>query len=117
MRLLLLVQLVLVVIPGTTSYMAIWPSGRARPRNITAHPACVNDGDCAVLSSGRGEDYRCFQYMCYPWRTTDTAFRHCRRTSDCRRLQEAEGGLGEDGACWRHPDRRNVHSGICLDKK
>ena len=115
MRQVLLLQLCVV---SLHSYMAIWPSGKSRPRNMTAHPACVNDEDCAGLSEARAEDYRCFQYMCYPWRREDSAsFRHCRRTSDCRGLEEEEGGLGEDGTCWRHPDRRNVHSGICLDKK
>ena len=31
-------------------------------RNITIFPACISDYDC------KGEGYKCFQYMCYPWK-------------------------------------------------
>ena len=33
-----------------------------RLRNITIFPACISDYDC------KGEGYKCFQYMCYPWK-------------------------------------------------
>ena len=36
--------------------------------------------------------------------------------SDCHELSEEEGGDGEAGDCYRHQDRRNVFSGICLAK-
>ena len=32
-----------------------------RLRNITIFPACISDNDC-------NEGYKCFQYMCYPWK-------------------------------------------------
>ena len=71
--------------------------------------------DCLNISHTKGEQLLCFQYMCYPWRTEETSpFMHCRRGSDCRGLQTAE---GEEWNCWRHSDRRNVHSGICLEKR
>ena len=38
------------------------------------------------------------------------------RSSECRELGAGEGGPG-DGACFRHADRRNVNTGICLDKR
>ena len=31
-------------------------------RNITIFPACISDHDCTE------EGYKCFQYMCYPWK-------------------------------------------------
>ena len=112
---LVLLQSGLLTVEG---YMAIWvQSGRVGGRNTTVFPACVNDADCGPVSSSRGEEYRCFQYMCYPWRRRDTGFRPCRRSSDCVRLEREEGGTGEDGTCWRHSDRRNVHIGLCLDKR
>lgn len=33
-----------------------------RLRNITIFPACISDHDCTE------EGYKCFQYMCYPWK-------------------------------------------------
>ena len=33
-----------------------------RLRNITIFPACISDYDC------KEEGYKCFQYMCYPWK-------------------------------------------------
>jgi len=87
-----------------------------KPRNILLYPVCINDEDCYIISNTREEQYLCFQYMCYPWRQSDTGFRQCRRSSECRNLTVEEGGSGEDGQCFRHPDRRNVHIGICMDK-
>ena len=79
-------------------------------------------------------NYRCFQYMCYPWSKGSSTFRSCKRRSDCQGLEEEEAGNGEDGDCYRyfsidfphcilwfifqphfrHQDRRFVFSGICL---
>ena len=117
MRLVVLLPLQLCLVT-TDGYMAIWlQTGRTSGRNTTVFPPCVNDADCQETSDSRGEDYRCFQYMCYPWRRRDTGFRPCRKTSDCLELAKEEGGTGEDGGCWRHSDRRNVHMGLCLDKR
>ena len=45
-----------------------------RLRNITAFPACVSDSDCQ-------NDFKCFQYMCYPWnqKKQQGPFRSCKR--------------------------------------
>ena len=83
-------------------------------RNISSYPVCVTDDDCADISQASRSDYRCFQYMCYPWESTEGLFRPCKRRSDCSDLPAEEGGDGEDGDCYRHHDRRNVVSGICL---
>ena len=57
--------------------------------------------------------------MCYPWNREGEGapFRSCKRRSDCGSLSKEEGGSGEDGECFRHQDRRNVFTGICLDKR
>jgi hypothetical protein len=51
-------------------------------------------------------------------------FRPCTRRSDCGALKPEEGGAAvarggrpEAGDCFRHQDRRNVFSGICLAKR
>ena len=44
-------------------------------RNLSLYPACVTDQDCGVVAAEREEDYRCFQYMCYPWAATQGPFR------------------------------------------
>ena len=33
------------------------------------------------------------------------------------RLLPSEGGDGDNGACYRHHDRRNIKFGICLRKR
>ena len=68
-----------------------------------------------MISDTEEEQFLCFQYMCFPWRRAgDTGpFMRCRRGSDCRGLQAEEG----EWDCWRHSDRRNVHTGICLEKR
>ena len=69
-------------------------------RDLSKFPACMNDEDCTKVPKEGGE-YKCFQYMCYPWSTTPKPFRSCRRKSDCLSLQEHEGGDGSDGDCYR----------------
>ena len=72
MRLVLLLLLELCSVTVVRCYMAIWLQGdRPKARNITVFPPCVSDQDCTELSSTHKEDYRCFQYMCYPWRRED----------------------------------------------
>ena len=85
-------------------------------RVLAEFPVCVTDDDCEGISRERDSDHRCFQYMCYPWRSQVGRFRSCKRRSDCQSLLEDEGGDGEDGDCYRHHDRRNVFAGICLHK-
>ena len=91
----------------------------AIPRNISLYPPCVNDDDCLIISDQMEEQYLCFQYMCYPWKQRETDFRKCRRSSECQNLTIEEGGSQDfvDGRCYRHPDRRNVYLGICLDAR
>ena len=80
-----------------------------RLRNITIFPACIADDDChKYFSADKVQDYKCFQYMCYPWQSSDGPFRRCKRNSDCTLLSESEGGDGSDGGCFKHPDRRSV---------
>jgi hypothetical protein len=87
-----------------------------RLRDPAVLPACVTDSDCLAVSAARGQDYKCFQYMCFPWRRPELAggFRPCKRRSDCGALGAAEGGDGGAGDCYRHNDRRNVIRGICV---
>lgn len=85
-------------------------------RDIVKFPVCVTDDDCDNISDKKHESYKCFQYMCYPWnnKAQGQPFRTCKRRSDCKALSSAEGGDGGNGDCFRHQDRRNVFSGICL---
>ena len=73
-------------------------------RNLGDYPACMQDSDCIGLGGG----YRCFQYMCYPWEQGGS-LEKCQVKEDCK------GKVGgEDGECFRHPDRKTVLSGICI---
>jgi len=85
-------------------------------RDLEDFPVCVIDEDCLSISTETNQDYRCFQYMCYPWNYPEMkgAFRTCQTKDDCKKLKEDEGGDGNDGECFRHPDKRKVLSGICL---
>ena len=106
-------------------------------RDLDRYPACVVDQDCEVVTEQRKEEYKCFQYMCYPWNSDKHrgAFRTCKKRSDCAGLLPRVGGGEEgiggedgdeeggnsgdvvDGECYRHPDRRTVHTGICLNTR
>merc|ERR1711909_203013 len=67
-------------------------------RNMGDYPACMQDSDCTGLGGG----YRCFQYMCYPWEQGGS-LEKCQVKDDCK------GKVGgEDGECFRHPDRKTV---------
>jgi len=94
------------------------PKAKSTPlapsRDLERFPACVTDMDCKAE-----EGYKCFQYMCFPWNSPDlrAPFRTCKRRSDCTKLKTSEGGDGGNGDCYRHQDRRNVFSGICLAKR
>merc|ERR1712106_861895 len=68
-----------------------WHAGvEAGMRDVSRYPACVVD---------------------------EGAFRTCKKRSDCEKLLQDEGGDGGNGDCYRHPDRRTVHTGICLDRR
>ena len=88
-------------------------------RDIDRFPVCVTDEDCDDISDKKHVSYKCFQYMCFPWNSSSETkpFRRCKRRSDCKGLSAAEGGVGGDGDCYRHQDRRNVFSGICLNQR
>jgi len=77
-------------------------------RNISLYPPCAYDEDCV-------SDHKCMQYMCYPWKTS-TGFRWCSKDDDCENLPVTDGGDGSNGLCFRHPDKDNIHFGICLKK-
>ena len=76
-------------------------------RNLTNFPACVSDIDCQPVSLQRSADFKCFQFMCFPWNepSLQAPYTTCQRTSDCN-SPELE--------CFRHQDRRNVLQGLCL---
>ena len=88
-------------------------------RDIERFPVCVTDEDCDDMSDKKHVNYKCFQYMCFPWQSSIEAkpFRSCKRRSDCKGLSATEGGVGGDGDCYRHQDRRKVFSGICLNQR
>lgn len=105
-------------------------------RNLKLYPVCVSDKDCEIVSKTFREDYRCFQYMCYPWRwpwkAAERPFRKCHGDKDCTKIATNGPGMMakdvkyniqkmneafEDGYCFLHPDRGNVPDGICLPKR
>lgn len=65
-------------------------------RDLVRYPVCVVDQDCMVVTEQRKEEYKCFQYMCYPWKSQQNkgAFRTCKKRSDCTKLLVGEGGDG-----------------------
>eukprot|EP00092_Neocalanus_flemingeri_P087090 GFUD01109835.1.p1 GENE.GFUD01109835.1~~GFUD01109835.1.p1 ORF type:complete len:241 (-),score=46.06 GFUD01109835.1:248-970(-) len=85
-------------------------------RDLEDYPACVIDEDCLDISDEMGKDYKCFQYMCYPWNDSELEgqFKKCQSKDDCKELSEEEGGDGGDGDCFRHHDIKQVAKGICL---
>lgn len=78
-------------------------------RDLETFPVCLTDSDCSDISSRESEDFRCFQYMCFPWKSKafDLPFNRCQRRSECLETED----------CYRHQDRRKVFSGICLSKE
>jgi len=76
-------------------------------RNMTLFPPCMEDDDCKSISAEKGSDFKCFQYMCFPWNDDHLTeeFKTC-RTEDC----------GEDEGCWRHWNTKDITKGICLHK-
>ena len=76
-------------------------------RNLTTFPACVTDIDCESVSLELSADFKCFQFMCFPWNNPDlqSPYKTCQKNSDCNSLEME---------CFRHQDRRNVLHGICL---
>ena len=37
-------------------------------RDLTSYPVCIDDEDCAKRH--KLQDHVCFQFFCYPWKTT-----------------------------------------------
>ena len=99
-------------IADVTLFLSLWLSGISSvasiSRNLTNFPACVTDIDCESVSVDRSADFKCFQFMCFPWNDPDlqSPYMSCQKKSDCNRETE----------CLRHQDRRNVLRGICLEK-
>ena len=48
---------------------------RTSIRNVTLYPPCWSDEDCTQISEVTDMDYKCLQYMCYPWQAKDGPFR------------------------------------------
>jgi len=81
-------------------------------RNLDDYPVCLIDEDCHEVGDKKGKEYRCFQYMCYPWQEEEEEdFMKCQVKEDCKGMR-----TGEDGDCFRHHDRKKVLSGICLSQ-
>jgi len=100
---------------GVTLFLSTWLLAATRiigatSRNMTNFPACVTDIDCESVSIERSADFKCFQFMCFPWNHPELQppYTSCQKNSDCNSSPETE--------CLRHQDRRNVLRGICLDK-
>lgn len=70
---------------------------------------CIDDSDCKNLPDG---PFRCFVYICYPWKD-DSAVpdkekrESCRKDKDCKKPNQE---------CVRHTDKRNVNTGLCFDE-
>lgn len=68
--------------------------------------ACIDDSDCTEQGTG----WACFQYICYPWQDeTKIAPKHRKKT--CKTDSHCDNDL----SCHRHPDRRNIHKGLCME--
>merc|ERR1719420_2187860 len=78
-------------------------------RDLAKFPACIEDDDCEKVSEQQEADFKCFQYMCFPWdnQTLANGFQSCRKSKDCQT---------EENTCFRHWDRKHVHRGVCLHK-
>ena len=83
-------------------------------RDLNKYPVCIVDKDCSEISKQNGKDYRCFQYMCFPWQDIEEedGFRKCQGREDCKGLNGEE-----DGDCLRHREIKLVDSGMCLSKR
>ena len=58
------------------------PAAPSSMRNLSQFPVCVTDTDCEAVSESEARDYKCFQYMCYPWAARGESkgpFRTCKR--------------------------------------
>jgi len=68
--------------------------------------ACIDDSDCAEHGSG----WACFQYICYPWQD-DSKVEAKHRMKTCK----TDSHCDQDLSCHRHPDRRNILKGLCME--
>lgn len=112
-------------------------------RDIGLFPVCMTDKDCILVSNTQtrqnmAPDYRCFQYMCYPWNwpwKEQRPFRKCKGNIECtakpststistnqgsqdyKDVTKGVKAVPEDGVCVLHQDIENVPHGICLPKR
>ena len=68
--------------------------------------ACIDDSDCAEHGAG----WACFQYICYPWQD-DSKLDAKHRKKTCK----TDSHCDQDLSCHRHPDRRNILKGLCME--
>jgi len=68
--------------------------------------ACIDDSDC----KSHGDDFACFQYVCYPWRD-DSKLDQANKKATCKSNEDCPGDL----ECFRHHDRRQIHRGLCME--
>jgi len=91
---------------GPGNQIHVTPKTIGGVRNSQLFPPCMDDGDCEKISMEKETDFRCFQYMCFPWMNTSmhNGFSTCRKDKDC----------GEEEECFTHQTIREVTRGICL---
>ena len=68
--------------------------------------ACIDDSDCEK----QGQDYACFQYLCYPWKDDSKLLK-----SDQKKTCKSNDHCDPGQECYRHPDRRNIYRGLCME--
>jgi len=74
--------------------------------NKSPFKACIDDSDCAEHGAG----WACFQYICYPWQD-DSKLDAKHRKKTCK----TDSHCDQDLSCHRHPDRRNILKGLCME--
>ena len=67
---------------------------------------CIDDSDCAE----QGDDFACFQYLCYPWKD-DSKIAKADRIPTCKSSENCPNGK----VCHRHSDRRKILKGLCME--
>merc|ERR1711892_1258859 len=80
---------------GPGNQIHVTPKTIGGVRDSQLIPPCMDDGDCEKISKEKETDFRCFQYMCFPWNNSSmhNGFFTCRKDKDC--------GEEEEYACIR----------------
>jgi len=67
---------------------------------------CIDDSDCME----QGDEYACFQYICYPWKDDSKLAKEDRKKT-CKSTDHCPNNL----VCHRHSDRRKILKGLCME--